>query len=110
MTKTSPDFATEFLEQHTSKVAEEPCVQAAQKDSEARRAFIEILAIKRDREIWTSTTTNHEHEPQASTASLYDVLQLRHDLGIGLEQIPDILLDLFARSGGDLEISFRCIL
>jgi hypothetical protein len=36
--KTSSDFATEFLGQHTSKVAEKLCLQAAQKASEARRA------------------------------------------------------------------------
>jgi hypothetical protein len=32
------------------------------KDSEARRAFIVILSVKRDREIGMSTTTTHEHE------------------------------------------------
>jgi hypothetical protein len=38
MTITGNDFATEILGQHTSKVAEKLCLQAAQKDSEARRA------------------------------------------------------------------------
>jgi hypothetical protein len=38
MAITTTDFATEFLGQHTSKVAEKLCLQAAQKDSEARRA------------------------------------------------------------------------
>jgi hypothetical protein len=32
------------------------------KISEARRAFIVIVSVKRDREIRTSTTANHEHE------------------------------------------------
>jgi len=37
-------------------------LQAAQKISEARRAFPVIVYVKRDREIYTNTTTNHEHE------------------------------------------------
>src|SRR5262245_4605774 len=32
------------------------------KISEARRAFPVIVSVKRDREIYTNTTTNHEHE------------------------------------------------
>jgi len=37
-------------------------LQAAQKISEARRAYIVIVSVKRDREIRTSTITNDEDE------------------------------------------------
>src|SRR4029077_12397275 len=46
----------------TALSAETLSCRLLKKISEARRTFLVIVSVKRDREICTSTTTNHKHE------------------------------------------------
>ena len=46
----------------SEQAAEDSLRRLLKKTSEARRASIVIVSVKRDRAIRTSTTTNHEHE------------------------------------------------